>query len=489
MMRDSISRLGSISRRKLLERSGLGFGSVALAHLLHGDGLLGAASRTDPIVSLAARPGHFKPRARAVIQLVQNGGPSQMDLFDPKAELQKRHGQPFHVKADLQGLGSETNQLLACPFEFRKHGQAGMDFSEALTHTPRLADDICMVRSMYTEHNNHTEALIMLATGKIFRGRPVLGAWVTYALGAENQSLPGYVVLRDPDGYNTNATLNWDSGWLPALYAGTEFQSKGTPVLNLNPAEPVPAAVQREKLALLAKLNEEHRTEFPRESDLEARIRNYELAARMQLTASDVLDISKESPATKKLYGLDDPLTESYGRRCLMARRLVEAGVRFVQVFPPVKPSFQPWDSHTNVKTELRAVCARTEAPAAALVQDLKARGLLDTSLVVWAGEFGRQPVSQNETGRDHNRRAFSLWMAGGGLKPGHIHGATDDFGYEAVHNRVSVADLHATILHQLGIDHRKLLYIHNGREESLTDVPITGAHVVSEILREKAEV
>ena len=407
-----------------------------------------------------------------------------MDLFDPKPELQKRDGQQYSLKVETFQPGSESNELLASPFAFRKAGAAGMDFSEALTHTPSLADDICLIRSMYSEHNNHTEALIMLATGKIFRGRPTMGSWITYALGTENQNLPAYIVLRDPEGYSTNATLNWDNGWLPALYAGTEFNTQGTPVLDLNPARPMPEGVQRDKLALLAKLNEEHRTNYPLDSDLEARIRNYELAARMQLSASDVLDLSKETESTKKRYGLDNPETESYGRRCLMARRLIEAGVRFVQVFPPVKPSFQPWDSHSNVKSEVLNIAGRTEQPAAALVKDLKERGLLQETLVIWTGEFGRLPISQNGKGRDHNRHAFSMWLAGGGFKAGYLYGATDDIGYKAVESRVGVPDLHATILHQLGIDHRKLIYVHNGRAESLTDVSISGARVVADVLK-----
>jgi hypothetical protein len=372
---------------------------------------------------------------------------------------------------------------MGSPFEFRKAGGAGMDFSEVLTHTPSIADHICLVRSMYSEHNNHTEALIMLATGKIFRGRPTMGAWITYALGTENQNLPAYIVLRDPDGYNTNATLNWDNGWLPALYAGTEFNTVDAPVLDLHPARPLPEGMQRDKLALLAKLNEAHRSNYPLDSDLEARIRNYELAARMQLSASEVLDLSKESEATKRLYGLDEPETAPYGRRCLMARRLIEAGVRFVQVFPPVKPSFQPWDSHNNCKSEIPVIAGKTETGATALVKDLKSRGLLDETLVIWTGEFGRLPISQNGKGRDHNRWAFTSWFAGGGFKAGCLYGATDDLGYKAVEKRVSVPDLHATILHQLGLDHRKLTFTHNGRVESLTDPALTGAHVVAGLL------
>ncbi|MBM3775317.1 MAG: DUF1501 domain-containing protein, partial [Acidobacteria bacterium] len=433
---------------------------------------------------LRPQPGHFPERAKAVIQLVQNGGPSQVDLFDPKPELQKRDGQQHRFKVEMFQPGSEANILLASPFEFRRHPATGMEFSEVLTHTPSIAEDICLVRSMHSEHNNHTEALILLATGKIFRGRPSLGAWISYALGTENRNLPAYIVLRDPEGYNTNATLNWDNGWLPALYAGTEFSTQGSPVLNLRPAVPMPEGVQEDKLAFLVRLNEEHRARYPFDSDLEARIRNYELAARMQISAGDLVDLSKESAATKKLYGLDHPETASYGARCLMARRLVEAGVRFVQVFPPVKPSFQPWDSHTNVKSELEGICGKTEQPAAALIQDLKSRGLLEQTLVVWTGEFGRLPVSQNGRGRDHNRNAFTLWLAGGGMKAGHVHGSTDEVGYKAVEKPVSVADLHATILHQLGLDHRKLTYVHNGREESLTDPSISGARVAGELLQ-----
>lgn len=471
-----MSNRPDISRRALLRHAGIG--SLALQTMLaapnkrgpHGSGLLPTAS-------------DFAPRAKAIIQLVQNGGPSQMDLFDPKPELQRLNGKQHTFKVDTFQPGSESNELLGSPFEFRKAGRAGMDFSELLTHTPNIADEICLIRSMYSEHNNHTEALIMYGTGKIFRGRPTLGAWVTYALGTENSNLPAYIVLRDPEGYSTNGTLNWDNGWLSALYSGTEFNTSGSPVLNLTPSQPTPRGVQAEKLSLLAKLNEEHKAKYPLDTDLEARIRNYELAAKMQLSASTVLDLSKESAATKKLYGLDNEYTRGYGERCLMARRLVEAGVRFVQVFPPLDPNFQPWDCHTNVKTENQTIASRTEQGSAALVQDLKSRGLLDETVVMWGGEFGRLPVSQNGRGRDHNRWAFSLWLAGGGFKQGHIHGATDEIGYKATENKVSVPDLHATLLHQMGIDHRKLIHVHNGREESLTDASITGARVVPGVL------
>jgi len=358
-----------------------------------------------------------------------------------------------------------------------------MEMSEALPHLGAVADELCLVRSMFTGHNNHTEGLVMLNTGKIFPGRPALGSWLSYGLGTENQNLPAYVVLRDPEGYNTSGTLLWQNGWLPALYRGTEISTRGAPLLNLTPAKPVPAEVRRDSLDLLARLNEEHRKNHPGESELEARIRNYELAARMQLAAGKTLDLSKEPAATRKLYGLDNPVTAGYGLRCLMARRLVEAGVRFVQVFPPVKPQFQPWDAHKDVKEENVAICAQTDQPSAALIKDLKSRGLLENTIVLWSGEFGRLPVSQNGKGRDHNRNAFSLLLAGGGFKAGHVHGATDEVGYRAAVDRVSVPDLHATLLHQLGLDHERLTYLHHGRPETPTDAVVSKARVVKELL------
>jgi hypothetical protein len=353
-----------------------------------------------------------------------------------------------------------------------------------LPHLGLLADDICLVRSMYNLHNNHTESLVAINTGKIFRGRPALGSWISYALGSENNSLPAYVVLRDPEGYNTSGTLLWQNGWLPAQHRGTEINTQGAPVLNLQAAQPDDPAVRRAGLTLLRRLNEEHRQRYPLDRELETRIQNYELAARMQLAAGDLLDIKNESRATRALYGLDDSETAGYGLRCLMARRLVEAGVRFVQIFPPVKPQFQPWDAHSNVRDENIAICKKCDRPSAALIKDLKQRGLLDETIVLWTGEFGRLPVSQNGRGRDHNRNAFSLILAGGGFKAGHIHGATDEVGYRSVEDRVGIQDLHATLLHQLGLDHTRVTYRHNGSDETLTDSRVTNARVVHELLR-----
>jgi hypothetical protein len=461
-----------LSRRDFLQTAGFGIGGLALAWLLEQEARA-AGKGFEP------RRGHFPAQARAVVHFMQNGGPSQMDLFDPKPELQKRNGKSTPQSVEIYQKGN-SDKLLASPFRFHRRGKCGMALSEVLPHLGGVADDITLVRSMYTEHNNHTEALVMMSTGKLFQGRPSVGAWISYALGSENQNLPAYVVLRDPAGYNTSGKLVWSSGWLPALHQGTEFSSVGAPVLNLRPARPVPASVQRASLDFLAELNRDHQRRYPHESELEARIQNYELAARMQLKAAEAIDLAREPAAIRTLYGLDDKVTASYGTRCLMARRLVEAGVRFVQVFPPAG---QPWDAHGDTKKENEKICAVTDRPVAAFIKDLKARGLLESTLVLWTGEFGRLPVSQNGKGRDHNRNAFSLFLVGGGFKPGHVHGATDDFGYKAVTDRVSVPDLHATILHQLGLDHRKLSYPHRGRKETLTDAPVSKARVVAKLL------
>jgi hypothetical protein len=468
------------SRRAFLQRSAMGLGSVALAHLLARDGLLAADPATQKInTDLRPRSAHFAPQARAVILLFQNGGPSQMELFDPKPELTRRDGQVYAEKVEVLQPGN-SNQLMASVFSFNKHGQCGMELSDRLPCLGSIADEMCLVRSMYTENNNHPQALRLFLTGKIFPGRPTLGAWVSYALGSENQNLPAFVALRDPKGYNSGSSLNWDSGWLPAVYRGTEFQSQGSPVLNLHSAIEFPEGAQKTDLNLLAHLNEEHRRRFPLEGDLEARIRHYELAARMQLSAERALDLASESEATQNMYGMDRPATADYGKRCLMARRLVESGVRFVHIEAPIRT---PWDSHSNLKQGIEEIARKVDQPSSALIRDLKQRGLLESTMVVWTGEFGRLPVSQNGNGRDHNRNAFGLFVAGGGFKQGHIHGATDEFGYRAVEGRVSCPDFTATLLNQLGIDHEQLVYSHNGREETLTDPAVTRARVVDELL------
>jgi len=465
----------------MLQLSGLGLGSLACEYLRQTEAAAASsAHHAAGGINLRTRTPHQPGRAKSVILLMQNGGPSQMDLFDPKPELQKHHGMQHSIKVEMFQTGSEQNTLMGSPLRFARHGECGMELSEVIPHIGSVADELCLVRSMHSGHNNHTEALVMFMTGKMFQGRPTFGAWISYALGNENRNLPAYVVLRDPTGYNTSGTLTWSSGWLPALFRGTEFSAEGAPVLNLQPARVQPEGVQRDNLDFLAALNRRHQSLYPDESVLETRIQNYELAARMQLAAAEVLDISKETPATRKLYGLDNPTTERYGLRCLMARKLVEAGVRFVQIHP--KP-FQPWDQHANLKHDLTDICGNTDLPTAGLIRDLKQRGLLDETIVVWSGEFGRLPVSQNGSGRDHNRNAFSLLLAGGGFKRGHVHGATDDVGYKAAVDPVSVSDLHATILHQLGLDHEALTYFHSGREETLTDSSLTGARVIDGLI------
>ena len=472
-------------RRDVLRSLGGGFGTLALAGVMNDARLLAAESATTANHrghNLAPRDGDFPAKARAIIQLFQNGGPSQMDLFDDKPELSKRNGQPHPEQVETFQLGNK-NVLMGTAFKFARHGQSGMEFSELIPHLSSVADDLCLVRSMFSENNNHPFAINMMQTGKTFWGRPAMGSWIGYALGSENQNLPGYIVLRDPAGYNTSGKMVWSSGWLPAVFQGTEFSSSGTPVLHLQPARTISSNVQSRSREFLSQLNTLHLAEHPRESELEARIQNFELAARMQLSATNILDLSQETEATRKLYGLDNPATAGYGTRCLMARRLVESGVRFVQVFPPLSPSFQPWDNHGDLKNGLRTICGHVDQPSAALITDLKQRGLLDEVIVQWTGEFGRLPITEGSDGRDHNRHAFSLLMSGGGFKPGHIHGATDEFGYKSVENRVSVPDLHATILHQLGLDHTRLNFTHNGRPERLTDPEVTGARVVTEVL------
>jgi hypothetical protein len=350
-----------------------------------------------------------------------------------------------------------------------------MELSELLPHTARIADELTLVRSMTTESVDHEAALRMIHSGKVFAGRPTWGAWVLYGLGSLRRDLPAYVVLSDPGGLPVDGPNNWSSGFLPAVYQGVPIRATGAPIANLRPAPDLPPNAQSNQLRLLQELNGLHLQRHPHNAELEGRISNYELAARMQTAVPSLLDISAESEETRRLYGLDNPRTAEYGRRCLLARRLVEHGVRFVQIFL----NSQPWDTHSKNAESLKSLCAMTDQPSAALVLDLKRRGLLDSTIVLWTGEFGRLPVSQGSDGRDHNRHAFSLWLAGGGFKSGYVHGASDDFAYQAVEEKVRVIDLQATLLHALGLDHERLVYPHEGREDTLTDAAVTHARVI----------
>ena len=465
-----------ISRRDLFTRGAMGFAGIALGGML-------CEETAQAEGSLGMDGGfHFPPRAKAVIQLFQHGGPSHMDLLDPKPELNRQDGKPMpKYFTDLVKISAHGN-LLGSPFKFRPYGECGVEYSELLPHTASCADDIAVIRSMHAEHNNHEQALWQIHTGRIVTGRPTIGAWVSYALGSENENLPAYVVLRTDNSLPTDGTRNWSSGFLPPRYQGVHFRHTGTPILYLQPPSPVTDNTQRLRRELLSKLNDEHLANHPRIApDLEARIASYEMAARMQLHAGEALDLTQETAGTQAAYGIGKQPTDSYGRRCLIARRLIERGVRYIQIFI----EGQIWDTHAKNAETTRNCCDRTDQPTAALLKDLKQRGLLDSTLLVWGGEFGRTPVSQSGDGRDHHKQGFSMWLAGGGIKGGQAYGATDELGYHAVENRTMVADLHATILHQLGLDHKRVTYNVHGRDERLTDVydakvitpVLTGSH------------
>lgn len=460
------------SRREGLTRLGGGFGGLALGALL-GHQQTAVSSGAPTRFDLLPKRPHSRPRAKAVIQLFMHGGPSHVDLLDPKPMLTKYDGTP--PPAEVADAEKRTQHLLGSPFQFHRHGQGGLEFSETLPEIANFADDIAVIRSMFTEHRNHEQAIWMANTGLIRAGRPNIGSWVAYALGSENQDLPAYVALPDPTGLPVDGIRNWSNGFLPPLYQGTAFRSEGMPVLHLNPGSARPANVEAARLALLRQLNTAHKNARPGELELDARISSFELAARMQLSATDALDVNRESEATRNLYGLNNAKTQAYGKRCLMARRLVERGARFVQIFM----KGQPWDTHQNNTSGTRSCCEQTDLPIAGLLTDLKQRGLLDSTLVQWGGEFGRTPGAEQRgsnkkkgtEGRDHHPYGFSVWLAGGGIKGGQAYGATDDFGYRSVVDRVQTADLHATILHLLGLDHERLTFPHSSRNERLTDV------------------
>jgi Protein of unknown function (DUF1501) len=468
------------SRRDFLFQSGGGISGLALAYLLNQDGLLGApldGAACDAKVSgynpYAPKSPHFPPRAKNVISLFMSGGVSHIDTFDPKPALEKYAGQPLSGKGEIVVRQGNPGPLMPSPFQFRKYGQCGMDVAEIFPTLARHVDDMAFLRSVYGTSNDHVQAAYELNTGKIQMGLPSVGSWVTYGLGSENQSLPAFVVIYDHRGGPLGGPSNWSAGYMPAAYQATVFRSSGDPIIDLKPPAEVSPEQQRDRLDLLAKLNEMDLKRYPGSSELAARISSYELAFRMQGCAPEVVDVNRETEATRKLYGLDDKITEPFGRQCLMARRLVERGVRFVQLYHGGlgQQNRDTWDAHDDVKDNHSRHAAEVDRPIAALLMDLKARGLLDSTLVVWHGEFGRMPISQKGVGRDHNPGAMTIWMAGAKIKGGQIIGASDEFGYRAEQQAISVHDLHATMLHLLGLDHTKLTYLFNGRNMRLTDV------------------
>jgi hypothetical protein len=442
----------------MLRQAGAGFGSLALAALLAEE-----ASAAQPSANpLAPRAPHFPARAKRVIFLFMPGGPSQVDTFDPKPRLTQDHGKP----SPKLYLGQKRN-LLASPWKFHKQGQSGLEVSELFPHIGSCADRLCLLRSMVADDVNHPGGCLQMNTGERVATRPSLGAWVTYGLGTENQNLPGFIAIGP--GPLIEGARQYGASFLPAAYQGTFVSDLKNPIRNLKNDKVGPDR-QRRELDALQRLNDLHRADRGEDSRLSARIESFELAYRMQLQAPDAFDLARETAATQRRYGIDQQATEVFGRQCLLARRLVERGVRFVQLYHTTG-GFQPWDQHSDLKGGHARNALATDRPIAGLLQDLETRGLLAETLVIWGGEFGRTPAAEGANGRDHHPYGFTMWLAGGGVRGGLAYGATDEFGWDAVENRVHVHDLHATILHLLGLDHEKLTYRHTGRDYRLTDV------------------
>ena len=450
-----------LDRRDFLARSGGGFGAVALAGLMADEAARDAGAA-------AARPPHAGGQANSVIFLFMDGGPSHIDTFDPKPAVNRFAGRPLpkSIERVLTPMGVSENPLLASRRRWTRCGDSGLPVSDWYPNVGRLADELCLIRGCHADGLNHVGSVCQMNTGSILAGRPSLGAWVSYGLGSESENLPGFVVLLDNDREPPGGTRVWGTGFMPASHQGTRFRQDGSPILYLVPPKSVSAARQRSKLDFLGRLNRRHLRRRGGRDDLEARIAAYELAFRMQAHAPEAVDLSQETKETRGLYGLDDKTTAAFGRNCLMARRLVERGVRFIQLY---SGSGSKWDAHSKIEQNHTARCGESDRPIAGLLTDLKRRGLLDQTLVVWGGEFGRTPMSEKGDGRDHNPYGFTMWMAGAGVRGGHVVGATDEFGLHAVENRAHVHDLHATILWLVGLDHERLVYLHQGRPERAT--------------------
>ncbi len=476
------------NRRRFLTTSSLGIGSLALNYLFHQDKARGQDVTVRPELGsertfdLTPKPPQNPPKAKAMISLWMQGGPSHIDLFDPKPALAKLDGKSFEGEIKFDNAAQASSKILASPWKFQPHGQSGTELSELLPHTAKIVDDICLIRSMHTGVNNHGQSIRALQTGKVLPGRATLGSWLVYGLGAETQELPAYIALNDPGQLPVLGVENWSNGFLPSIFQGTVVRSNEPRILNLTSPDRISGASQKNYLSFLEQINKSHLENHPGEHDLQARIASYELAAKMQTSAASALNINEESEATKDLYGINDPETREYGTRCLIARRLIERGVRFVSVFT----QNQFWDHHGRIRSALPKACKKVDQPSAALVQDLKQRGLLDSTVVQWGGEMGRLPVIQNDVGadkvgRDHNTHGFSMWLAGGGFKGGTVFGETDEFGHKAVQDVVNHYDYHETLLHLFGLDSQKLIYQQGNQARTLSDGQ--AARIVKEIL------
>ncbi len=462
------------SRRNFLRHAGGGFGMLALASLLGRDGLLAATPPASPRGSipnpLVPRPAHFPAKAQRVIFLFMSGGPSHVDLFDPKPDLIRLAGQPipdsFGTFKTRRAVAK--NKLLAPLRAFKAYGESGIEVSDFLPNIASCADDLCLLRGCHGDSVTHPESVYQMNTGSILMGRPCLGAWATYGLGTENQNMPAFVVMPDPAGWVKGGAPAWGNGYMPASYQGTLLRGGVSPILHLNTPAGISGEQQRATVDFINQMNRQNLGSGEEDSELAARIGAYELAFRMQQHAPEVVDISKETAATRTLYGLDDKITADFGHRCLLARRMVERGVRFVQLYCG---DTNGWDGHSDMEGNHSKLCAQSDLPVAGLLKDLKSRGLLDSTLVIWGGEFGRMPMSEGTNGRDHNPHGFSMWLAGGGVKGGQVIGTTDAVGLRAESEKSHVHDIHATILHLLGMDHTRLTFRHNGRNQRLTDV------------------
>lgn len=454
-----------LTRRRMLLQGGGGFGALALAGLLQQDNATAGGSAIPS--PLTAKLTQHAGKAKSVIFLFMDGGPSHLDTFDPKPALNELAGKPIPESFGrvITAMGEFDSPILATKRKWKQHGEGGLWVSDWLPHTARMADDLAVIRSCWTNGINHSGGMCQMNTGSQFAGRPSLGSWVTYGLGTENENLPAFVVMQEGKGRVINGSRNWGAGFMPAIYQGTTMQRSGPPFSDLIPPKHIANAQQRQELDLLAQLNRRHAETRQENTDLDARIRSFELAFQMQAHAPEAIDLSKESADTHKLYGLDDDKTASYGRNLLMARRLVERGVRFVQCY---HGAGSKWDAHDNIEANHSRMCGGMDLPVAGLLKDLKQRGLLEQTLVVWGGEFGRTPMSEKGDGRDHNPTGFTMWMAGGGVRSGHAYGTTDELGLHAVEDRLHVHDIHSTVLHLMGINHQELIYLHKGRPERI---------------------